>query len=185
MEIASAASWSDSDVLSTDDPNRYGISGTGDWADQGSFNTPNMQKSMLHNFVSIISYKVIDYAWNDSQAFIAYVPHNTPIKDQNGNMQKAEKSQDWCESNLQETDDEEIFRICDAPGPVMAQLYSASSQIHDTGNNFNSLAPKGYNTPHDVVPGKRSFISGATHGSVASWIAGDFGYDLSKSYQPF
>ena len=178
---ASADSWSGTDILSNNDPNRYGIFGTGEWADQDNFNTANMQKTMLDNFVRIISYKSINYAWNDSQAFIVYVPYNTPIKDSNGNMQQGGVNQTWCESNLQSNNDEKILTICDAPGPGMAHLYSATSQNSDAGND--QLAPKGYNAAYDTVPGETFFTSGATHGSVASWIAGDFGYDLSKSYE--
>ena len=86
---ASAASWFGSDVLSADDPNRYGIFGTGHWVDQDTFNTPGMQMTMLDNFVRIISYKSINYAWNDSQAFTIYALYNTPVKDQTRNMQKS------------------------------------------------------------------------------------------------
>ena len=178
---ASAASWSGSDILSSGDPNRNGIFGTGDWVDQGQFNPANMQKTMLDNFVRIISYKSINYAWNDSQAFIVYVPYNTPIKDQNGNMQQAGINQDWCQSNLQSTGDDKILTICDAPGPGMAHLFSATSGNSDAGNS--AMAPKGYNAPYNVVPGETFFTSAAIHGSVASWIAGDFGYDLSKSFE--
>lgn len=77
---ASSSLWSGSDILSDDDPNRNGIFGTGDWVDSKNFNTANMQKTMLDNFVRVISDKSINYAWNDSKAFIMYVPYNTPIK---------------------------------------------------------------------------------------------------------
>lgn len=178
---ASAASWSGSDIVGPDDPNHDGIFGTGIWVDQRNFNTANMQKIMLDNFVRIISYKAINYAWNDSQAFIIYVPYNTPIKDEKGNMKQGGVDQDWCEQNLLRNNDDKILTICDAPGPGMAHLYSATGDNSDAGNN--QLAPKGYNAPYDIVPGETFFTSGATHGSVASWLAGDFGYDISKSFQ--
>ena len=178
---ASAALWSGSDVVGPEDPNHNGIFGTGTWVDQGNFNTANMQKTMLDNFVRIISYKSINYAWNDSQAFIIYVPYNTPIKDAKGNMNQAGVNQDWCEQNLLKNDDDKILTICDAPGPGMAHLYSATGDNSDAGND--QLAPKGYNAPYDIVPGETFFTSGATHGSVASWVAGDFGYDISKSFE--
>ena len=47
IENGSAASWSGPDVLSADDPKRYGIFGTGGWLDQGPSNTPDMQMTML------------------------------------------------------------------------------------------------------------------------------------------
>lgn len=178
---ASSVSWSGSDIASPDDPNRYGIFGQGDWVDQSKFNTANMQKMILDNFVRIISYKSINYAWNDSQAFIIYVPYNTPIKDSDGHLQQAGIDKDWCESNQQSNDDAKILTICDAPGPGMAHLYSATSDNSDAGNSLS--APKGYNVHYETVPGETFLTSAVIHGSVASWIAGDFGYDLSQDYQ--
>lgn len=176
---ASSSLWSGSDILSDDDPNRNGIFGTGDWVDSKNFNTANMQKTMLDNFVRIISYKSINYAWNDSKAFIMYVPYNTPIKNKDGKMDSIDES--YCTSNLQKNDDEKILTICNAPGPGMARLFSASSDDSDTGNNLQ--APKGYNVHYETVPGETFFTSAATHGSVASWLAGDFNYDLAKSFE--
>ena len=176
---ASSVTWSGSDLVSEDDPNHNGIFGEGDWVDANNFNTANMQKTMLDNFVRIISYKSINYAWNDSNAFIMYVPYNTPIKNADGKMDSIDE--DYCTSNLQKSDDDKILTICNAPGPGMARLFSADSDDSDTGNNLE--APKGYNVHYEVIPGETFFTSAATHGSVASWIAGDFDYDLSKSFE--
>ena len=46
-----------------------------------------------------------------------------------------------------------------------------------------SALPQGWDSTFSVLPNENFNITGAVRGSVASWKAGDFGYDASQPYQ--
>lgn len=103
---------------------------------------------MLDNFVRVISYKSIPYAWKGSNAFIMYVPYNTPIQNKDGDMDSI--GQAWCTDNLQRA-----MTTKSSPYVMLLALVWQDSPCEpDTGTNLQ--APKGYNVHYEVIPWKRS-----------------------------
>ena len=172
---ASSVSWYGSTLVSDNDiAGKNGIFGGGDWADND--HTQNVQRDMLDNFVRVVTYKSINYAWTDSQAFIMYVPYGVDVKDVHGNDALIKVDQAYCQTLLK-NDDDKILTNCDAPGG-MARLISGSADTKEASD----ARPMGYNHQYNVIDSESFSTHNAIAGSVASWQAGDFKYDISTAF---
>ena len=116
------------------------------------------------------------YAWNDSNAFIIYVPYGVKIKLTSGDF--GEANQTYCET-LQTSAQEKVLTVCDGMNG-MARIFNAN-QITD-GNELITTTPMGWNSNYQILSGQTFDTSAAIRGSVASWAAGDFNYDVSDQY---
>lgn len=120
------------------------------------------------------------FAWIDSGVFIMYVPYGTSIKDPNGNI-ISRIDQPWCESNLKDESYLGTLMICDAPGG-MARIYNAGT-ISAATKDLAPTTPQGYDKSFNVISNENFNVTNAIRGSVASWRAGDFGYDAASPFQ--
>ena len=116
------------------------------------------------------------YAWNDSNAFIIYVPYGVKIKLTTGDFGKA--NQTYCET-LQTSAQEKVLTVCDGING-MARIFNGN-QVKD-GAYLMKSTPMGWNSNYQILSGQPLDVSGAIRGSVASWMAGDFNYDVSDQW---
>ncbi len=128
-------------------------------------------------YPSIISWENANYthsyAWNDSNAFIIYVPYSVKIKFTNGDF--GEANQTYCET-LQTSAEEKVLTVCDGMNG-MARIFNANDGGFPMGT-----APMGWDSNYQILSGEPFDTSAAIRGSVASWTAGDFNYDLSDQW---
>ena len=119
------------------------------------------------------------FAWIDSGCFTMFVPYGVSVKGLDGNVIEGGINQQWCQSQLKNNDHLGVLTICDAPNG-MARLVNGDAL---SGNrDWMSAYPQGFDQPFSVLPGEPLDVPGAIRGSVASWRAGDFGYDASNPY---
>ncbi|KAK0515841.1 hypothetical protein JMJ35_001875 [Cladonia borealis] len=166
---ASAAEWCGSPF---GDPN--GIFGSGFWVDSNHMS--NFQTDLYSSFVKTLAYKSINYAWNDSNAFIIYVPYGVKIKLTSGDF--GEVDQTYCET-LQTSAQEKVLTVCDGMNG-MARIFNGNQAT--VGNQLMSTTPMGWNSNYEILSGEPFDTSAAIRGSVASWAAGDFNYDVSDQF---
>lgn len=102
-------------------PSAYFASGL--WVD--SDHTQDLATNLLEDFIRIFTYKVINFAFQDSGCFIIYVPYGVAVFDVNGNMFEDGIDQAYCETKLQNKDQLGILTVCDAPGG-MARIVNAA-----------------------------------------------------------
>lgn len=170
--------WTGSNLAPTD--SRTGLFG------DGSFSSPmdsqGLTANVQSNMAKIIAYKTINYALVDSGNFIQYVPYNTPIHDKNGYLLPNGIDKAWCESNVNDGNKGSLL-ICDAPGG-MAKIFNAGSARD--ASEMNGAEPQGWKSNLQIVPGENFNVAAVIRGSVASWQAGDFAYDVSAPFEsPF
>ena len=116
------------------------------------------------------------YAWNDSNAFIIYVPYGVKIKLTSGDFGEAD--QDYCET-LQTSVQEKALTVCDGMNG-MARIFNGNQAT--VGNQLMGTSPMGWNSNYEILSGQPFDTSAAIRGSVASWAAGDFNYDVSDKF---
>ena len=116
------------------------------------------------------------YAWNDSNAFIIYVPYGVKIKLTSGDF--GEANQTYCET-LQTSAQEKVLTVCDGMNG-MARIFNANQA--NAGNDLMSTTPMGWNANYQILSGEPFDTSAAIRGSVASWAAGDFNYDVADQW---
>ena len=116
------------------------------------------------------------YAWNDSNAFIIYVPYGVKIKLTSGDF--GEANQTYCET-LQTSAQEKVLTVCDGMNG-MARIFNAN-QAND-GNDLMNTTPMGWNSNYLILSGEPFDTSAAIRGSVASWAAGNFNYDVADQW---
>ena len=116
------------------------------------------------------------YAWNDSNAFIIYVPYGVKIKLTSGDFGEAD--QNYCET-LQTSAQEKVLTVCDGMNG-MARIFNGNQAT--VGNQLMGTTPMGWNSNYEILSGKPFDTSAAIRGSVASWAAGDFNYDVSDQF---
>lgn len=116
------------------------------------------------------------YAWNDSNAFIIYVPYGVKIKLTSGDF--GEANQTYCET-LQTSAQEKVLTVCDGMNG-MARIFNGN-QAND-GAYLMKTTPMGWDSNYQILSGETLDVSGAVRGSVASWAAGDFNYDVSDQW---
>ena len=157
---------------------RHGIFGDGYFANSDF--SQGMTNQLLEKMIRIFTYKSINFAWVDSGVFIIYVPYGRPVKGTNGKMISGGIDENWCNANLQDKKNLGTLTICNAPGG-MARIFNAGNA--DDSSNMEKSAPQGYDQSFDVLPNEPFKVADAIIGSVASWQAGDFGYDASDPYK--
>ena len=159
------------------DDQRSGLFGDGTFSDndftQGL--TTNAQTAMA----KIFAYKAINFALVDSNNFIMYVPYGVPVMGSDGNMVQAGINEDYCKNQLKHSNNQGTLLVCDAPGG-MARIFNAGSA--GTAADLEGSEPQGWDSNFQIVPGENFRIGDAIKGSIASWQAGDFGYDASDPY---
>ena len=116
---------------------------------------------------------LFSYAWNDSNAFIIYVPYATNVKDTKGHINQM--NQTYCET-LQTSAQEKVLTVCDGMDG-MARIFNANG-----GTLPMSTSPMGWNSGYQILSGLVFDTSAAVRGSVASWKAGDFNYNIADQY---
>ena len=116
------------------------------------------------------------YAWNDSNAFIIYVPYGVKIKLTTGDF--GEANQTYCET-LQTSDQEKVLTVCDGMNG-MARIFNGNQA--NSGAYLMTTAPMAWNANYQILSGQTFDTSAAIRGSVASWAAGDFNYDIGDQW---
>ena len=114
------------------------------------------------------------FAWNDSETFIIWVPYGTNIKDDSGTLTTIDAS--YCTGNLQGSDDDKILTVCDASNG-MARIFNQNGGLPSL-----LATPQGWNANYQVWTGEAFSTSDAIRGSVASWLKGNFEYDISQQF---
>ena len=165
--------------------------GTTDWAQglqtglfgDGTFSDNDYTQSLTTNvqtaMAKIFAYKSINFALIDSHNFIMYVPYGRPVMGPDGNMIQGGIDQNYCQTKLQDSSHTGTILVCDAPGG-MARVFNGGSAT-DASVLEGSL-PQGWDSNLPIVPGETFNMGDAIKGSVASWQAGDFGYDASDPF---
>ncbi|MCJ1272566.1 hypothetical protein MMC21_000352 [Puttea exsequens] len=151
------------------DPNGY--FGTGYWVDSDPMD--GFQTNLYTNFLKTLSYKSINYAWNDSNAFIIFVPYDVQVADTNGKMRTVDET--YCRT-LQTSDQEKVLTVCDGMDG-MARIFNANGGVFPM-----STTPMGWDSNFEIMSGVKFDTSAAIRGSVASWKAGDFNYDIGDHF---
>ena len=172
-QTTSVSWYGSAEAIDTDLINKHGIFGTGDWFD--SDHTTGVQSTLIDNLVKVVTYRSINYAWTEGSLFIMYVPYGVDVMLVDGSG-TTKLDQAYCESLLK-NDDDRALTNCNAGGG-MARLFDGSSEDSDP------LAgrPMGYNAKYTVVGDEVFSTTEAIAGSVASWQAGDFNYDVSSEF---
>jgi len=109
------------------------------------------------------------YTWKDSNAFMIHVPYATKIKDTKGNFKEVDQT--YCET-LQTSEQEKVLTVCDGMNG-MARIFNANG-----GYFAMSTSPMSWNSKYQILSGVIFDTSSAIRGSVASWKAGDFNYNV-------
>lgn len=157
---------------------QHGIFGDGYFANSDF--SQGMTSHLLEKMIRIFTYKSINFAWVDSGVFIIYVPYGRPVKGINGKMISGGIDENWCNENLKDKKNLGKLTICNAPGG-MARIFNAGTA--DDSSDMEKSSPQGYDQGFSVLPNEPFNVSDAIIGSVASWQAGDFGYDASDPYE--
>ena len=158
----------------------HGIFGDGYFANSDF--SQGMTSHLLEKMIRIFTYKSINFAWVDSGVFIIYVPYGRPVKGTDGKMISGGIDENWCNANLKDKENLGKLTICNAPGG-MARIFNAGTA--DDSSNMEKSSPQGYDQGFNVLPNEPFNVADAIVGSVASWQAGDFGYDASDPYENF
>ena len=156
----------------------HGIFGDGFFANSDF--SQGMTNQLLEKMIRIFTYKSINFAWVDSGVFIIYVPYGRPVKDTDGKMISDGIDEHWCNESLKYKENLGKLTICNAPGG-MARIFNAGTA--DDTDDIEKSNPQGYDQDFNVLPNEPFNVSDAIVGSVASWQAGDFGYDASDPYE--
>ena len=157
---------------------QHGIFGDGYFANSDF--SQGMTSQLLEKMIRIFTYKSINFAWVDSGVFIIYVPYGRPVKGTNGKMISGGIDENWCNANLKDKKNLGKLTICNAPGG-MARIFNAGTA--DDSSDMEKSSPQGYDQDFNVLPNEPFNVTDAIVGSVASWQAGDFGYDASDPYE--
>ena len=156
---------------------QHGIFGDGYFANSDF--SQGMTDQLLEKMIRIFTYKSINFAWVDSGVFIIYVPYGRPVKGTDGKMISGGIDENWCNASLKDKENLGTLTICNAPGG-MARIFNAGTA--DDSSDMEKSSPQGYDQAFNVLPDEPFNVSDAIVGSVASWQAGDFGYDASDPY---
>lgn len=156
---------------------QHGIFGGGYFSNSDF--SQSLTNQLLQKMIRIFTYKSINFAWVDSGVFIIYVPYGRPIKGTNGKMISGGIDENWCNTNLKNKKDLGTLTICNAPGG-MARIFNAGKA--DDTSDMEKSTPQGYDQSFNVLPNEPFNVADAIKGSVASWQAGDFGYDASDPF---
>ena len=156
---------------------QHGIFGDGYFANSDF--SQDMTNQLLNNMIRIFIYKSINYAWVDSGVFVIYVPYGRPVKGTDGKMIAGGIDENWCQTQLKDKSSLGTLTNCNVPGG-MARIFNAGNT--DGSGAIEKSTPRGYGQNFPVLPNEPLNIADAIAGSVASWQAGDFGYDASNPY---
>ncbi|KAL6718665.1 hypothetical protein ACLMJK_002899 [Lecanora helva] len=172
----SSLDWTGSELIKS-----TGLFGDGTFSDSDFAQslTTNAQNSMA----KVFSYKSINFALKDSGNFIMYVPYGVPVMGTNGKTIKEGINEQYCHDNLKNTDEMGTITICDASGG-MARIFNAGKgqgSATDASELLKSR-PQGWDSNLQVGEGETFNMGSAVKGSVASWRAGDFNYDVGDPF---
>lgn len=84
-------------------------------------------------------------------------------------------NQTYCET-LQTSDQEKVLTVCDGMNG-MARIFNANGGVFAM-----STSPMGWNSDYQILSGVTFDTSAAVRGSIASWMAGDFNYNIADQY---